>query len=131
MASIANKTIKKSDNTTDIVWTGVNGSAGDKIPALYRSNTIGGTLSVRPEIRMSSRSTGAGELAVRRTSLELYYPEYFTIDSQQKVVNKCWGAFAFNAPAACADTLRAEAAYQFIHFLNAMKAEVYAGYPET
>lgn len=128
MATIANLTIKKSDGTTDIVWSSVNGSAGDKQPAIWRSNTIGGNVAVRPEFRAMARTSGAADAQVRRVNCEFFYPEYYTIDGQQKVVNKCWGAFAFNSPSAAADVVRVEAAYQFTGLLRAITADIYSGY---
>lgn len=131
MPTIANKTIKKYDGITDILWTGVNGSSGDKVPAIYRSNTVGGNISVRPEFRHSARSSGNGELSVRRSTAEIYYPEFYTIDGQQKVVNRAWGSCTFNAPTAMSDSVKQEAAYQFVHMLMEMRFGLATGFPET
>lgn len=128
MPTIANITIKKYDTVTDIVWSSINGSAGDKQPAIWRSNTVGGNVAVRPEFRAMARTSGAADAQVRRVNAEFFYPEYYTIDGQQKVVNKCWGAFAFNAPLAAADVARQEAAVQFTGLLRAIVSDIVSGY---
>lgn len=129
MSTIGNLSVKKTDGTTDIVWTAITGSAGDKVPALWRSNTVGANIAVRPDFRLSARSSGQSDAVVRRVQAEFFYPEFVTIDSQQKVVNKAWGSFSFNAPTAMADANRAEASYQFVNLLKAVIADIYLGNP--
>jgi hypothetical protein len=52
MTAITNPTVKKADNVTDIVWTGVQtgGQASDR-PAIWQSATIGTAVAHRPELR--------------------------------------------------------------------------------
>lgn len=57
MAALADITVKKADGTTDIVYTGVVPSSGDKTPAVWRSNSVGSALAFRPELRLMTELT--------------------------------------------------------------------------
>lgn len=72
MPNLANITVKKNDGTTDIVWTGVVPSAGDKTPAVWKSQTVGTADAHRPELKLSSRDNGPG--SARRLDGTLSYP---------------------------------------------------------
>lgn len=56
MPTMANVTIKKFDGVTDVVWTAVQASGGDKSPAIWRNLTVGVAPAFMPEARMMSRS---------------------------------------------------------------------------
>jgi len=51
---MANMTVKKADGTTDITYTALSPSAGDKTPAIWRSNTVGASVAQRPEFRATA-----------------------------------------------------------------------------
>jgi len=76
MASIANITVKKADGTTDIVWTAIAASGGDKSPAYWRSDTAQGTMGQRPVFSCVARSNGAGNL--RRVDVAGKFPSVYT-----------------------------------------------------
>lgn len=52
MPNMADVTVKKSDGTTDSVYTAVAASAGDKIPAVWRCTADSLIPAHRTEIRM-------------------------------------------------------------------------------
>lgn len=72
MPSLANITVKKNDGTTDITWTGVAASAGDKSPAIWRSQTVGSAPGFQPSFQMTSRPNGTG--SARRVDVVITYP---------------------------------------------------------
>jgi len=72
MPSLANITVKKNDGTTDITWTGVAASAGDKSPAMWRSQTVGSAPGFQPVFQMTSRPNGTG--TARRVDVSIVYP---------------------------------------------------------
>lgn len=76
MPNIANITIKKNDGTTDITYTAVVPSAGDKSPAVWRSQTVGSAAAHQPEVRMTSRANGLN--SARRVEVTATYPSTVT-----------------------------------------------------
>lgn len=76
MPQIANITVKKNDGTTDVVYTAVAPSAGDKSPAIWRSNTVGVAAAHRPEFRLQSQSNGPR--TARRVEGVYVYPTTVT-----------------------------------------------------
>lgn len=55
-----NITVKKADGTTDVVWTGIAASAGDKSPAIWRNATIGTVPAERPTFMVTAQDNGTG-----------------------------------------------------------------------
>lgn len=64
MPALANVTVKKSDGTTDIVYTGLQPSSGDKTAAVLRAQTVGTSVRERPEVRVSSSDSPDGNRRV-------------------------------------------------------------------
>lgn len=82
MPTLANITVKKSDGTTDVVYTAIAGAAGDNNPAMFRNDTIGTTLAERPTLLI--RSLSNGPKTARRVNLDFSWP----ITSQDAGGNK-------------------------------------------
>lgn len=76
MPTMANITIKKDDGSTDVTFTAIVASGGDKSPALWRNNSATGTPGQRPELRISSRSNG--DNTARYVDGQFTYPSVFT-----------------------------------------------------
>jgi hypothetical protein len=76
MPQIANVTVKKNDGTTDVIYTAVVPSAGDKSPALFRNTTVGSAAAHQPSVTVTSRSNGPG--TARRVEIEGRYPTLVT-----------------------------------------------------
>lgn len=83
MPQIANITVKKNDGTTDITYTAVVPSAGDKSPAIWRSQTVGSAAAHQPELRMTSRDNGTK--TGRRVDLHAQYPTLVTSPADGKI----------------------------------------------
>lgn len=60
MPQMANITVKKYDGTTDVTYTAVIASAGDKTSAKWENATVGGTRAARPTFQLRAESNGAG-----------------------------------------------------------------------
>lgn len=58
-------TIKKNDGTTDVVFTDVQPSAGDKSPAMWRAKLVGANRSVNPWFSMVSRDNASRSARVQ------------------------------------------------------------------
>lgn len=83
MPQLDNLTVKKNDGTTDIVYTGVVPSSGEKSPAIWRSLTVGSASAHQPEVRMVSRANGTH--TGRRFDVHMQYPTLVTSPSDGRV----------------------------------------------
>lgn len=72
MPGIANVTVKKNDGTTDVVYTAMSPSGGDKSPAIWQNQALGTAVAHRPTLKLSARSSGDGR--VRRSDFVFTYP---------------------------------------------------------
>lgn len=73
---MANIIIKKNDGSTDVTYTAVVASGGDKSPAVWRNNAATGTPGQRPELRVSARNNG--DNTARRVDGQYTYPSVYT-----------------------------------------------------
>lgn len=76
MPQMANITVKKNDGTTDIVYTAMIPSAGDKSAAIWRANTVGTAPALRPEMQVVSLANGPR--TARRVNAKFSYPSLVT-----------------------------------------------------
>lgn len=113
MPNMSNITVKKADDTSDQVYTGVNPAGGDGIPAIFRAQDIGDSPVSRPEIRVSSRSSKIGRV-VRVTA---HYPSVTTVAGVTTVVPGCKMSCDFQLNEAQPTSQALEAATQFPRFL--------------
>lgn len=84
MPQAANITVKKNDGTTDIVYTSVIPSSGDKNDAIFRSLTVGLAPGNKPEFR--ARTEWNGPRTARRAVLSFTYPSLVTDSGGKQVV---------------------------------------------
>lgn len=86
MPTMANITIKKADNVTDVVYTALTSSAGDAVPAQWRSETAHAVSGFRPVAsvvtRWNSRRDG------RRIEFDFLYPIVETVNGVDTIVSK-------------------------------------------
>jgi len=118
MTAMADITIKKSDGTTDITWSAVTASAGDKTPALWRSTSPSGTTGQKPWFSMSGRSNAAGD--VRRVDLSGAFPSVYT-DSNTgltQVLSKIPMSLTIAMPQNVSQSDIDEAVYQFFNLVS-------------
>lgn len=129
MPTMANITIKKADGTTDVIWTALQASAGDSMPATWRNNTVGTTLAQRPTFSVSSKWNGPK--TGRRTTGNYAWPITQTDSTGNVVVVGVNPAsFSFLSVQNQDPALIKEQAYQFANLVaNAIiKASMEEGY---
>lgn len=132
MPAIANYTVKKNDGTTDIVYTAVQASGGDKSPAVWRSNTVGTAAAHRPEFRSVSRSNG--DATGRRVEFAFSYPSTVTgSDGKISVAQRLVANVSVLVPLGMPDTDTNEACSQLSNLLGAThtKDQLKAGFAST
>lgn len=83
MPSMGNITVKKADGTTDIVWTAAAPSAGDSVPAVWRSNTVSNVMGHRPKASLLVRDNAAKTGRVFQGAV--MYPHTFTDSGSGKI----------------------------------------------
>lgn len=72
MPSMADITVKKNDGTTNVVYTALVPSAGDKSAAFWRQTAASGIPSAGPSLSVSSKSSVNGK--VRIVTIDGSYP---------------------------------------------------------
>ncbi|DAD50452.1 TPA_asm: coat protein [ssRNA phage Gerhypos.4_66] len=129
----SNITVKKDDGTTDITYTAVAGAAGDKNPAVWRSNSVGSAPGQRPELRLASASNG--DKTARRVDGQYTYPTVVTSGDtgEKSVVARANGSFSFILPVDMPDADVNEAASQMGNLVASaiVKAAMKSGYAPT
>lgn len=120
MPNMANITVKKADGTTDVVYTALSPSAGDKVPALWRVESIGNVSGNRPTFAVSTRSSQ--DKGARITEGKLLYPETFTDSTTGLISVKNREMFSFSAitHANATDVVIAEVAAQAANLVKSV-----------
>lgn len=132
MPSMANITVKKNDTVTDITYTIISASGGDKSPAVWRSNTVGTAAGQRPEFRLTSRPNGDG--TARRVEGSYSYPSLTTgSDGKINVASRFNLTFSGIVPVAMLDADLNEGVSQSLHLLatTLVKDSFKAGFAPT
>lgn len=87
MVQQTNMTVKKNDGTTDVTFTGIQGSGGDNSPAIWRNNAVGTAAAFRPELRLTAKSNASK--TVRQVNEVFTYPiTALASDGSVKVVHR-------------------------------------------
>jgi hypothetical protein len=129
---MADIVVKKNDTTTDITYTVVSASGGDKSPAVWRSNTVGTAAGQRPELRLASRPNGDG--TARRIEGSYSYPSLTTgTDGKINVASRFNLTFSGIVPAAMLDADLNEGVSQSLNLLASVlfKNSFKAGFAPT
>jgi hypothetical protein len=106
MTTAANITIKKADNTTNIVYSLLAAAGGDKSPAVWRSTTATGTAGQQPFIQVQTKSNGDNN--VRRADILFVFPSVYTDTSGNTQIRSkgvFQGSFALPLDASAQDML--------------------------
>lgn len=85
MPAMANITVKKADNVTDVIYVAATPSAGDKVPAIWTQNAYSGIQGNRPRLELVAMPNAAG--TQRRVEFKYSYPVTYT-DSTTSLVKK-------------------------------------------
>jgi hypothetical protein len=116
MAAHTNETSTKKAGPTDITFTAVAPSAGDKSPAVWRSQTVGSAAAHQPEMRLTARSNGPG--TARRVEGVFVYPALVTgSDGKISISDKFILQFSGVVPLGMATVDVNEAASQGANFI--------------
>lgn len=116
MPQLENITVKKADGTSDVAWTGIVPSSGDKSPAVWKSLYVGSTPGVRPEFRAVGESNAAG--TVRRLKTSMNWPSSVTdANGRPVVVDKCSGSSLFTVAQNMTDSEITEFVHQYANLL--------------
>lgn len=129
MPDMADLTVKKNDEVTNVVYSKVQASAGDRSPAVWRNTTVGTAAGHRPEIRMSTRENGTG--TARRIDVTGTYPTLVTdAGGKTQVADKLVMNLSVVNPKGMPDTDVNEAVAQFFNVLAStlVKSATKAGY---
>lgn len=132
MPQMANITVKKNDGTTDIVYTAMIPSAGDKSAAIWRSNSVGTAPAFRPELTCLSQSNGPR--TARRVNLKFSYPSLVTgSDGKVSVADRAIIEVSAVVPQGMADADLNEAVSQGLNLAAStlIKDTVKAGFAPT
>lgn len=126
MATIANVVIKKADGTTDVTYTAIAGSAGDKLPALWRSETAATLRGNRPMYQLSTQDNGPK--TARRINGKITFPIIRMVSAVETVVDKVIFDFSGIVPNALTDAEMNEAVSQSLNlFANAVTKQTATG----
>lgn len=131
MPQMADIIVKKDDGTTNITYTALNPSGGDKVAATWSSKSVSTIAGHRPAFSFKTERSGGGD---RRVRASYYYP-YVVLDAAgnpQKVSAvplEYSGLVPLNVP----DAVVAEAVSQCANLLASalIKEATKAGYAPT
>jgi len=83
MPAMANITVKKADNTTNVDYVVATPSAGDKSPAVWKNQTVGTVNAARPTFTIVASDNGTGKS--RRIRSTFFWPKT-RVDALSNVV---------------------------------------------
>lgn len=132
MAQATNLTIKKADGTTDVTYSLVIASGGDKSPAIWQDMSASSIPAARSTLKVESTNNGAG--TARRVDFRFEYPYAVTNpDGTVSILNRELASGSFINPKDVPDNVAAEAAAQFTNLLatTAVKQMFATGYAAT
>jgi hypothetical protein len=133
MANMADITVKKADGTTNITFTALTPSSGDKVAATWRSETAGLAAALRPTYEMQSQWNGPR--TARRVQINGQYP--FTVTDTTTSTTTVKARVPFNAtwtvPTEVPDTVVAEAVAQLSNLMvsTLVQTSIKLGYSPT
>lgn len=76
MPAMADLTVKKADDVTNITYSSFQPSSGDGVAAVWRSETVGSAAAHKPTLTMTSRWNGPK--TARRVEISYAYPQIYT-----------------------------------------------------
>lgn len=131
MTTAGNLTIKKFDGTTDITWSLIAASGGDKAPALWRSTTAAGTVGQQPTFSATARWNT--QKTVRRFDMTCTFPSVYTNSAtgQTEVRSTMVMTASFAVPQNISATDIQEFTAQAANLISAMKGSIVTGYAPT
>lgn len=131
MPSMANIVVKKNDGTTDITYSALTPSAGDKVAAVWTALTVAVTAAFRPLFRMRAQSNG--DATTRRVTTSYVYPVTATENTVLVLKGKCIAETTWSIPQNLPDADIAEFVSQYANLNASVLAKdcVKVGYAPT
>lgn len=117
MPQMANITVKKADNTTDVTYTALTPSAGDQTPARWSNLASAPVAAQRSTLQCASRFNGKRDARV--VDAVLKYPDVQSISGTNVVVGNCIISISGTIPLQVTDTAIAEAVAQAANLFKA------------
>lgn len=117
MPNMANITVKKADGVTDVTYTALMPSAGDKTPARWANVAANAVALFRPTYNAFSRSNGSRDARVVETTLK--FPDVRTVESIDTVVGNVIVNISATVPLQVTDTVISEAVAQAANLFKA------------
>jgi len=123
MPTMADITIKKDNGSTDVTYTAIVASGGDKSPAVWRNNSATGYPGQRPELKVTSRNNG--DNTARRVDGHFSYPSVYhdTATSTTKILARANFDFSAVIPGNMPDVDAAEFGAQIGNLIAAALIE--------
>lgn len=133
MPQMADIIVKKADGTTNITFTALTPSSGDKVPAQWRSESAGAAAGLRPTFQMESQWNGPR--TARRVNISGQYPYTLTdtTTSSTSVVARMPFQSTFTIPVSIPDVTVAEFVAQITNLVasSLAQASIKIGYAPT
>jgi hypothetical protein len=130
MPQMADIIVKKADAATNVTYSALTPSSGDKVPAQWRSETAGASAALRPTFEMVSRWNGPR--TARRVDFSYQYPYTVTDTTTSTTSVKARVPLngSFVIPAEVPDTVLNEAVSQGLNLVGATlpKSSFLSGY---
>jgi hypothetical protein len=133
MTTATDITVLKYDGATNILWSLVSASGGDKSPAIWRSGTAAGTVGQKPTLSVTARPNSDG--TVRRIDVGCKFPAVYTNSTTGQTEVRSTAVFngSFAVPQNMSAVDIQEFAYQLCNLLGVtlMKNTIVGGYAPT
>lgn len=117
MPQMANITVKKADNVTDVTYTSLTPSAGDQTPARWSNLASASVAAHRSTYNCASRFNGKRDARV--VDAVLKYPDVQSVSGANVVVGNCIISISGTIPLQVTDTVIAEAVAQAANLFKA------------
>lgn len=131
MPTAADIVAKKNDGTTNVTYSLVVASGGDRNPAVFRDNALSTIPKNRSRLTIEARSNAAG--TARRIQTEYSYPYIVTVAGIESVTDVIPISVSAAIPAGIPDSVVAEAVSQWanLHGGSLVKDSLKSGYAPT
>jgi hypothetical protein len=131
MTQAADLTVKKANGSTDIVWSLKQPASGDGSNAVWRSDTVGDSPAVRPQLTVTSKAASSG---VRHVNGTMSYPSFVEdADGIQQVQGVSYFNYHFSIAPGMLDSDASELAAQAANIIatTQMKSVNGSGFAPT
>lgn len=128
MPQMANITVKKADNTTDVIYTALTPSAGDTVAAQWSPNAVSAIAARRPVVSVTTKWNGRRD--GRQFTVNGIFPVF---DEGGLKIGTIPMTFSGTVGRQIPDTDVAEAVHQFTNILahTLMRESIKSGFAPT